>query len=260
MDLDPGTQARPVVLVIQNDATCPVAMVGEWLLELGLELHVLAADAGEPLPPDVPAGIDAVISLGGVIGAYDDEDAPWLPAERALLADAVATGVPVLGLCLGGQLLAAATGGRVEVADTAELGVVEVSRTMDGLGDPVIGSALAVTGTTIPSAQWHLDHISELPDAAVLLMTSADCAVQAFRLGETAYGLQMHPEIDSSIVDAWAAESGEVVPRSRTTSQEAADAVRAHELDLFAAWRPAIRAWGDLVWLRARTFGTASSS
>lgn len=250
---------RPVVLVVQNDVTCPAALVGEWLLEDGLSLRITEAFAGDAVPQQVPDDVDAVLSLGGVIGANDDDDAAWLPAERALLRHATESGVPVLGLCLGGQLLAAATGGRVQVADTTEIGVSEVSRTFDGLGDAVIGSAIPVSGETVPAAQWHLDHISELPDGAVLLMTNAACQVQAFRLGESAYGLQMHPEVTPGIVQQWADESPEEVPRTELTAQQAADSVRAREADLMVAWRPAIRAWGDLVWTRARTIGAVSS-
>lgn len=248
------------MLVIQNDATCPAALVGEWLLEDGLALRTVAAFADDVVPAQVPDDVDAVLSLGGVMGANDDDDAPWLPVERALLRDAAESGVPVLGLCLGGQLLAAATGGQVAVAEVTEIGVSEVSRTMDGLGDAVIGSAVPISGDTVPAAQWHLDHISALPDGAVLLMTNGACHVQAFRLGETAYGLQMHPEVTASIVHVWADESSEGVPRTDLTPQEAADSVSAREPDLMAAWRPAIRAWGDLVWTRARTIGAVSSS
>ncbi len=253
-------EGRPVVLVVVNDGTCPPALVGEWLLEEGLALRIVEACDGVEVPTEVPQDVDAVLSLGGTVGANDDDDAPWLPAERALLRHAVDSGVPVLGLCLGGQLLAASTGGRVDVAEVTEIGVSEVSRTMDGLGDAVIGAAVPVSGTTVPAAQWHLDHISELPDGAVLLMTNAACHVQAFRLGESAYGLQMHPEVTPLIFQDWVDECPAAVPRTDCTAQEAADSVWAREPDLITAWRPAIRAWGDLVWNRARTLGVVSSA
>ena len=251
---------RPVVLVIQNDVTCPAALVGEWLLEDGLALRIVDAFAGDPVPVNVPADVDAVLSLGGVVGANDDDVASWLPAERALLRDATQTGVPVLGLCLGGQLLAAATGGTVHVADVTEIGVTEVARTLDGLGDAVIGSLMPTQGEMIPASQWHLDHISSLPDGAVLLMTNEACRVQAFRLGESAYGLQMHPEVTPQILQDWADECTEAVPRTDVTPQQAADSVAERVSELMTAWRPAIRAWGDLVWSRARTLGVVSSS
>jgi GMP synthase (glutamine-hydrolysing) len=253
-------EGRPIVLVVQNDVTCPAGLIGEWLLEDGLDLRILAAHGDSQVPARVPDDVDAVVSLGGVIGANDDAEAPWLVEERALLLNAVQTGVPVLGLCLGGQLLAAATGGAVSMADITEIGVTEVHRTLDGLGDPVIGQAIAVSGDTVPAAQWHLDHISELPDGAVLLMTNADCRVQAFRLGESAYGLQMHPEVTVGIVREWVAGEGDTVPRTDRTPMQALASMQLREVDLMAAWRPAIRAWGDMVWMRARTIGTVGHS
>lgn len=253
-DAAPGT--RPVVLAVQNDVTCPPALVGEWLLEDGLEVRTIHAYAGEAVPTSVPDDVHAVLPLGGTPGAHDDDDAPWLPQERALLRNAVERGVPVLGLCLGGQLLAAANGGTVTVSDVTEIGVSEVYRTLDGLADPVISAARTIDGDTVPAAQWHVDHIAELPDGAVLLMTNNACRVQAFRLGETAYGLQMHPEIDLVIYTDWVADSEEEVPLSSVTASESLEVFRSREQDLIAAWRPAVRAWGELVWLRARALAT----
>ena len=113
-----------MVLAIQNDPTDPPLMVGEWLAEAGLAVQVIHACFGEQVPAVVPAGVHGLLPLGGVMGATDDDIAPWLVAERALLADATARGVPVLGLCLGAQLLATATGGRVELGPVTEIGVV----------------------------------------------------------------------------------------------------------------------------------------
>lgn len=260
---EPGPAApgsRPVVLAVQNDATCPPALVGEWLMEDGLDVRTIHAYAGESVPTVVPDDVHAVLPLGGTPGAHDDHDAPWLPQERALLGDAVDRGVPVLGLCLGGQLLAASTGGTVTVSDIAEIGVSEVYRTLDGLADPVISATRPIGGDTVPAAQWHVDHIAELPDGGVLLMTNDACRVQAFRLGETAYGLQMHPEIDLQIYTDWVADSDEVVPRSAVTASESLEVFRSRERDLIEAWRPAVRAWGELVWLRARALDNLTES
>lgn len=250
---------RPVVLFIENDATCPPALVGEWLEEDGIEVRVIAATAGEIVPSVVPVGIDAVCALGGDIGANDDDIAPWLVSEKSLLRDAVEQGVPVLGVCLGGQLLAAATGGRVEVSDVTEIGVSEILRTIDGLADPVVSATVPQGGDTVPVVQWHLDHIRELPDGAVLLMTNEACRVQAFRLGESAYGLQMHPEVDVALYESWVDGADDVVPRTTTTASQSLADVRERADELVAAWRPAIRAWGELVWARARTLSTLDS-
>jgi GMP synthase-like glutamine amidotransferase len=243
---------RPIVLAIQNDPTDPPLLVGEWLAEDGVRVLVVEAYAGADVPTEVPDGVHGVLAMGGAMGANDDEAAPWLPAERALLADAVAEGVPVLGLCLGGQLLAAATGGRVELGPTQEIGLVDVQRTVEGVIDPVIGQAVPARGVDIPAAQWHQDHITELPDGAVLLLTNSACRVQAFRLGDAAYGLQLHPELDGAIFRSWADYGDEALERSGVDPLVAADDVEAADADLVAAWRPVTRAWGELVWARSR--------
>ena len=249
--IDRQHPGRPVVLAIQSDATDAPLMMGEWLEEAGLRVDVVRAFAGEAVPAAVPPGVHGLLPLGGAMGANDDDIAPWLPDERALLADAVATGVPVLGLCLGGQLLAAATGGRVALGPVTEIGVVRVRRTVDGLLDPVISQAVPVAGSDIPAAQWHQDHILELPDDAVLLLTNEACRVQGFRLGDTAYGLQLHPEVDAETFISWANVDDEALARSGRDVAEAAVEIRAAERDLITAWRPVAQAWADLVWAHA---------
>jgi GMP synthase-like glutamine amidotransferase len=242
---------QPVVLAIQNDPTDPPLLVGEWLEEDGIRVDVIQACFGEPVPSTVPAGVHGLLPLGGSMGAGDDDVAPWLAAERALLADAVSKGIPVLGLCLGSQLLAAATGGRVELGPTQEIGLAYVQRTVDGLTDPVISQAVPSRGADIPAAQWHQDHVAELPDGAVLLLTNDACRVQAFRLGDSAYGLQLHAELDATSFRSWADYVDEALERSGVDPLVAADEVDAAEADLIAAWRPMTRAWADLVWAHA---------
>lgn len=246
------TDPRPVVLAVQNDPTDPPLLLGEWLLEDGLRVDVLVAFDGHPVPRTVPDGVAGVLVLGGVMGAWDDDTAPWLPDVRALIGDAVARDVPLLGLCLGGQLLAAATGGRVERAAAVEIGVVDVERTVDGLRDPVVRAAIPRRGADIPAAQWHEDEITELPDGAVLLLTGRTCRVQGFRVGDSAYGLQLHPEIDSATFADWAAMPDEALDRSGVDAATASAEVAAAEATLVAAWRPVARAWADLVWARGR--------
>lgn len=152
---------RPVVLAIRNDLTDPPLLVGDWLGELGIEIRLVCADAGESVPSSVPEGIDGIIPMGGGMGANDDDIAPWLPDERALLRDAVDRGVPVFGICLGGQLLAAANDGVVELGETTEIGLSFIERTAEGEADPVIAAIGA--GPSIPAAQWHQDHVAVLP-------------------------------------------------------------------------------------------------
>lgn len=240
----------PVVLAIQNDPTDPPLMVGEWLQECGLQIRVVEAWSGSPVPRTLPDDVSGLLPLGGAPNAHDDDAADWLPAERALIADAVHRGAPVLGLCLGGQLLAAALGGRSELGTVTEIGLSYVERTEEGLVDPVI-SQIGAPSDRIPAAQWHQDHITELPDGAVVLLRNSACAVQAFRVNGNAYGLQMHPEVDAEAFDGWAVDDDEALARSGRAMSDASAEIRRAEPDLIAAWRPMARAWADLVWAYA---------
>ena len=243
---------QPVVLAIQNDPTDPPLMVGEWLTEDGIRVEVIRACFGDAVPTTVPEGIHGLLPLGGEMGANDDHVAAWLPDERALLVDAVSRGIPVLGLCLGAQLLAAATGGSVTVAPVTEIGLVHIQRTVDGLLDPVVSQAVAVSGADIPAASWHQDHVAELPDGAVLLLANDACRVQGFRLGDCAYGLQIHPEVDAATFAGWTGTMDATLERSGRDGHQLVADVLAAERDLIAAWRPMTRAWGDLVWAHAK--------
>lgn len=240
------SDAAPVVLAIQNESSDPPLWVGSWLAECGIDVRVLAAHDGDAVPSLVPDGVSGVLALGGAMGANDDDWAPWLPAERALLRDAVERDVPVLGLCLGSQLLAAANDGLVELGPVAEVGLSFVSRTEEGSRDPVM-AAVSATGDRIPAAQWHQDHVTRLPPGAVLLLTNEACRVQGFRLGASAYGLQLHPEVDPVTFASWASEADEAQVRSgRLISEAIAEVANAGE-DLQRAWRPMAHAWADLV-------------
>ena len=206
------------------------------------------------MPRQVPDGIAGIVPLGGVMGAMDDDVAPWLPDERALLVDAVERGIPVLGICLGGQLLAAALGGRVTLGPATEIGVVDVQLTAEGLADPVLSQAIPASGVNIPAAQWHQDNIVDLPDGAVLLLTNPACRVQGYRVGASAYGLQLHPELDCATFAEWTAESGdEALQRSGVSAGQANATMQAAEPNLIRAWRPVSHAWAALVRRHAHT-------
>jgi GMP synthase-like glutamine amidotransferase len=191
----------PTLLVIQHSPTESLARLGGWLSDAGMLLDVRTPYDGSALPG--PGGFAGVVVMGGSMGAYDDVDAPWLPATRDLLRDAVAAGVPVLGVCLGGQLLAGALGGQVKPADEGpEIGPGLVAKRDVAAGDPLFGP----TPFTPDVLQWHWDEIVTLPAGAVLLASSTRYPNQAFRYGETAWGLQFHIETTADLVRAWAEE------------------------------------------------------
>ena len=190
------------VLVLQLDASDPPGRLADWLREAGLRLDVRDAAVGGQLPTDLD-DVAGLVVLGGGMGAADDDRAPYLPAVRALLREAVTREVPTLGICLGAQLLALAHGGRVEPNPGGpEFGAQLVAKRGAAATDPLFGP-LAITPDVI---QWHFDAVTVLPTGAIQLAGSPTCANQAFRLGRLAWGVQFHIETTPATVRAWADE------------------------------------------------------
>ena len=173
-------------------------------------LHVEHPDGGGPgifadVAPletwkawEVPAPggeLDAIVLYGGATNVVDAEHEGWLRDEIAWLRERVDEGVPVLGLCLGAQLLSAALGGTV-TRTNPEIGWTPVELTDAGRRDPVIGAL----PERFEACQWHSWQFS-LPEGAELLATSP-AGVQAFRRGET-WGVQFHPEVDAATLAGW---------------------------------------------------------
>ncbi|GAB3409221.1 type 1 glutamine amidotransferase [Flindersiella endophytica] len=187
------------LLVIQHQDTCTLAAFDDWLRTAGVSASVVRPYAGDSLPRDL-AGCSGVLVLGGSAGPNDDAAWPWLPGVRALLRLAVADGVPVLGICLGHQLLAAACGGVVERSSFGRrMGVFALELTPEAADDPVVG-ALAQGARAVRS---HQDVVVALPPGAAPLAW-ADGVNYAFRLGANAWGVQFHPEVTAAVVADWA--------------------------------------------------------
>ena len=184
-------------MVLQHVAYEGPGAVALAVTDSGADLCVVRLDRGEAVPPPETVGeMAGLVVMGGPMGVYDG--LPWLADERALLRRAVAAGLPVLGICLGAQQLAAALGGEVFTGPTPEVGVGEVHLTTDALGDPVLGPA----PSPLPCVHWHGDTFT-MPDGAVRLARSDLYENQAFRVGRRAYGLQFHVEVTASLVAHW---------------------------------------------------------
>jgi len=188
----------PGILLIQHaDGEGPGAL--QPILEAsGRPLTRVRAHRGERVPRSV-GETAAIVILGGPMGVKDADRHPHLHDEIRLAEDALGRGVPILAVCLGSQILAAAAGARVYPGPAQEIGWFDVSLTPEGRRDPILGG-LPAEG---PMFHWHGDTF-DLPAGAALLASSRLYAHQAFRAGPRAWGVQFHPEITEEMVDDWA--------------------------------------------------------
>lgn len=234
---------RPRVLALMNDRTAPPARVGQWLADAGVDVDVLDLTSGASVPAGLPEGYSGLLPLGGGMGATDDHVADWLKPERELLAHAAEVGYPVLGLCLGGQLLAAALGGDVHLGDRPELGICDVEVTTEATEDRLFATLPGIAA--VP--QFHRDGIFAAPPGAVVLATSPDYPVQGFRAGEAAWGVQFHPEIDADIMFDWLRDEADIVRALGADPAEVVTEVREAEHEVERIWRPFAAAFAEVV-------------
>ncbi|MFE3450998.1 type 1 glutamine amidotransferase [Nonomuraea sp. NPDC059194] len=186
------------VLIVQNAATGGPRRVGDWLAEDGLELEVVRAFDGAEVPASL--GDRALLVLGGGYLPSDDFRAPWLPAVRELVRQAIDGGRPYLGICLGGQMLAEVAGGLVKAdAGEPENGSVPITLRPEADDDPLFHGLPQV----VTAIEHHKDAVVELPEGAAWLAQTEACPYQAFRVGPVAWGLQFHPEAPPERITEW---------------------------------------------------------
>ncbi|MFI2365868.1 type 1 glutamine amidotransferase [Promicromonospora sp. NPDC019610] len=240
------------VLVVLNSSTSSMGRLEQLLPEAGLD-PVLVPGAELPGTLD---GFGGVVLLGGGFMPDDDAGHPFLARERALTLQALAAGVPLLGLCLGGQLLAHVTGGGVTArSGETERGMCALTVLPAATDDPVFGDLPGVSGAAgVPDGPlWmienHEDSVTELPPSATLLVTSDACRNQAFRVGAAAWGLQFHPEARPERVATWdeAALSEQGIDRAAL-----AEAALARADENEAQSGALLRAWADVVHATAK--------
>lgn len=189
------------VLSVIHGRTAHSGVFGEVVRAAGHELDERSFALGDP-PTEPPEAYDALLVFGGSMNVHEVHGHPWLRDERGVLERALEHEVPVLGVCLGGQLLASVAGAAVSRAPEPEIGWHEVEKTPEGEDDPLLGPLPA----RFTAYQWH-SYKFDVPRDAVLLAESPVCA-QAYRLGETAWGTQFHAEVTREIVRAWLAAYG----------------------------------------------------
>jgi GMP synthase (glutamine-hydrolysing) len=193
---------RVLAIVHQRDAGPGV--FGDAIRDAGCTLDEWTL-AERPAPPRDPLGYDAVLVLGGAMNVDEGERHGWIVEEEALLGELLEREVPLLGLCLGGQLLAQAAGAEPRRASRPEIGWHQVEVTREGENDPLF----APLAPAFEAFQWH-SYEFPLPPGAVPLARSEVC-LQAIRLGERAWALQFHPEVSRADALHWV-EDYEVDP------------------------------------------------
>lgn len=218
--------------MLQPSRIDPLGPLGDWLIAAGAELDVV-----EPSVTALPAsaeGYHGLICLGGEMGALDDADHPWLASIRALLAQSVVDRLPVLGICLGSQLLAAATGGQVRRGpDGPEAGPMLVAK-RDVAGRDQLFAEVPYTPDVL---QYHRDVVSGLPPGSELLAAGQKYPNQAFRVGDCAYGIQFHIETTPELVASWVRDEPDLAASARTGAFETERIAELHA-DLAEVWQP----------------------
>jgi GMP synthase-like glutamine amidotransferase len=187
-------------LVLRHTPAEGLGLLANVLRDEGVQHRYLDVPRGEPLPRDM-RGIGGLIVLGGPQAAYEAERLPWLAAEAKFIERALTAGRPVLGICLGAQLIAQALGARVYAGEKREIGWASVTLTEDGADDPLF----AGTGPQLTVFHFHGDTY-ELPPDGRNLARSDVYEQQAFRWGDFVYGLQFHLEFTETIIGRLASE------------------------------------------------------
>ncbi|MEO6797424.1 MAG: type 1 glutamine amidotransferase [Candidatus Dormibacter sp.] len=211
------------VLCIRNDRDDSLGISAAVFAEAGLPVQRLDAFERGASWPDL-AAIGGLMVFGGEMNVDESDRYPFLPTQRQLLRRAVEAGVPVLGVCLGAQLLARALDTTVYHSPVRELGFTPVTITKAGSQDPLV--SCFKSGDRV--FQWHEDTF-ELPKGATMLATGDEVTTQAFRFGSSAWGVQFHFEVDRAGVEAWLRVAEPGLERGW---QRNADQIRG-ELDLY---------------------------
>jgi GMP synthase (glutamine-hydrolysing) len=184
------------VLSVIHGEKVRAGVFGDAIAARGHRLEEWSLAWGTPLPRPLDE-YGAVVVFGGAMHADQESDHPWLREEHTFLQQLLEMRKPVLGVCLGSQLLAKATNAHVGPAREPEIGWFRVELTEDAAHDPVLGAMPA----QFDAFQWHY-YVHGLPEGAVELARNALCT-QAFRLGDSAWGVQFHPEVTLAQIESW---------------------------------------------------------
>lgn len=249
------------ILVIEHERGTGPERFGEWLEEAGAEVVVVRPYLGEAIPVAESGSLGAggsdrgtsgglgdyaaLLVLGGAAGPLEDAANPWFPQVRDLLSRSAGGEFPSFNICLGGELLAAATDAPISRRERPQIGIYDLRTTSAGNADPVFA---ALAGRTLPSVLFHQEEMA-LPENAELLVTGSDAPVQGFRVGEFAWGTQFHPETDVAQIQRWLGSASLTLPEGKTR-ESIAEELREADAELVNVGRTLARSFVD--YLRSR--------
>jgi GMP synthase (glutamine-hydrolysing) len=189
-----------MLVIVQNDPVVPPGLLMEIVHEKAVPYRLIRLFSEDPFC-DL-TGVRGAVVLGGYMSVHNTVEFPFLLPLKDWIKEIVRREIPFLGICLGGQLLAEVLGGKVRLHERGEKGCHEISLTELGAAAPLFSGI----PKTFVSFQWHTDAFDP-PLGAQHLARSNACPYQAFRFGETAYGIQFHPEVTRAIVSAWVSDT-----------------------------------------------------
>jgi GMP synthase-like glutamine amidotransferase len=226
-----------MIIALQHVPWETMGLIEDVLRDRHLGFRYIRSYAGQRVPTDT-AGMTGLVIMGGPMSVYDQWLHPHLKQEASLVEAAMKAGIPVLGICLGSQLLALVAGSRVHPAGFREIGWHPLTLTAAAREDPLF----ATLPPELTAFHWHGD-IFVQPSGSVSLARSDRTGCQAFRLGDEAYGLLFHLEVTVSIVRSMvrelAAEWREAGLRGRAilrATRRHLDALQTHGKGVFGAW------------------------
>ena len=187
------------LLVFQHHPAETTANFGRVLRDHGHRLNVIHLHEGESLPVDLD-DVTGLVIMGGPQNVDQTDKYPWLEAEMELIRHAKEAGLPMVGICLGAQLIAKALGGEVAAMEKPEVGFIDVKLSMPKFVDPVMQGIR----WQFPGFHMHGQEVTKLPPEAVPLAMTSQCKYQAFRVGLKIYCFQYHFELDEELIRLFA--------------------------------------------------------
>lgn len=197
-----------------------LGLIAPVMSECGIPTRYVDLFRGDPVPERLD-GVGGIILMGGPMGVYDEDRYRYLVPENRLIQKALDAGLPMLGVCLGSQLIAKAAAARVYKGPRREIGWRPIRLTAEGEKDPVIGT---LTNTPLVF-HWHGDTF-DLPAGAIHLASSDRYPHQAFRIGRDVYALQFHLEVDPGMIDRWLDSPDNIRELHDVSDETSAEAIR----------------------------------